>query len=120
MSSSVQILALAMLGLAGCATGPERAAPSTKGCAEAVVRQLPPGLDDAEQHCLASALIARQCSSFEAVIVGTGKEARDAVGVGDASRRDLDANRVGRECAARGGAAPGELLECCRAALMPQ
>lgn len=111
-----RMLAVAAVALAGCASTGERAAPSTAGCAAAVVRQLPPGLNDAEQHCLASGLIVRQCSSFEAVIAGTGKEVGDAMGSGGASRGDLDANRIGRECAVR-GTAPNELLECCREAL---
>lgn len=102
-----------MLGLPGCAAGPERPAPSTVGCAEAVVAALPPGLDDPAKHCLASAGIALQCSPFEAWLAGWGKESRDALGGGDASREDLVANRIGRRCASSGGDAAA-LLECCR------
>jgi len=104
---------LTVLGLSGCAAGPERPAASTVGCAQAVVAGLPPGLDDREKHCLASAGIALQCSGFEAWLAGWGKEARDALGGGDASREDVDANRIGRRCATapRDAAA---LLDCCR------
>ena len=105
-----------LLLLAGCATGPERPATSTVGCARAVVAELPPGLSDLEKHCLASAGIARRCSPSEAWLAGWGKELQDALGGGDASRRDLDANRLGRQCAAEHGAAE-DLADCCRRAL---
>lgn len=108
--------AAALLLLAGCATGPERPAASTLGCAKAVVSALPPGLSDLEQHCLASAGIARRCSPSEAWLAGWGKELQDALGGGDASRRDLVANRYGRQCAAEHGA-PEALADCCRRAL---
>ena len=110
---TIRAACLAMLALSGCAASPERPAPSTLGCAEAVVAALPPGLDDLEKHCLASAHIALQCSPFEAWLAGWGKEAQDALGGGDASREDVEANRIGRRCAnGAGGTAP--LLECCR------
>lgn len=104
---------LVIVGLSGCAASPERPAASTVGCAEAVVAGLPPGLDDREKHCLGSAGIVLQCSRFEAWLAGWGKEAGDALGGGDASREDVDANRIGRRCAdsARDAAA---LLDCCR------
>lgn len=102
-----------MLGLSGCAASPERPAASTVGCAEAVVAGLPPGLDDLEKHCLASAGIALQCSGFEAWLAGWGKEARDALGGGDASREDVEANRIGRGCA-NDASDTATLLECCR------
>jgi hypothetical protein len=105
-----------LLLLAGCATGPERPAASTVGCAQAVVATLPPGLNDLEKHCLASAGIAQRCSPSEAWFAGWGKELQDALGGGDASRRDLDANRLGRQCAAD-HAAPEALADCCRRAL---
>jgi len=105
-----------VLGLAGCATGQQRPAASSVSCARAVVAELPPGLNDLEKHCVASAGIARQCSRFEAWLAGWGKEVQDAFAGGDASREDLDADRIGRHCAsAPGGAAA--LLECCRQAL---
>ena len=115
MKSNLAIHAacLATLGLPGCAASPERPAASTVGCAEAVVVALPPGLDDLEKHCLASAGIALQCSRFEAWLAGWGKEARDAMGGGDASREDIEANRTGRRCAAEAGD-PESLLDCCR------
>jgi hypothetical protein len=105
-----------LLCLAGCASGPQRPATSSVGCAQAVVARLPPGLTDAELHCVASAGIARQCSPLEAWLAGWGKEARDALGGGDASREDLDANRIGRRCAP-GPGGPDALIECCRQAL---
>ena len=106
----------ALLLLAGCATGPERPASSTVGCSRAVVAALPPGLNDLEKHCLASAGIAQRCSPSEAWLAGWGKELQDALGGGDASRRDLDANRHGRQCAAE-HEAPEALADCCRRAL---
>lgn len=104
---------LTVLGLSGCAAGPGRPAVSTVGCAEAVVAALPPGLDDREKHCLASAGIVLHCSRLESWLAGWGKEAGDALGGGDASRGDVDANRIGRRCAdsTRDAAA---LLDCCR------
>jgi hypothetical protein len=104
---------VAAIGLSGCAASPERTAPSTVGCAGAVVAALPPGLDDPEKHCLASAGIALQCSRFEAWLAGWGKEARDALGGGDASLDDLESDRIGRRCARDAGASES-LLECCR------
>jgi hypothetical protein len=99
--------------LVGCASAPERPASSTLGCAKAVVATLPTGLTDPEKHCLGSAGIALQCSPFEAWLAGWGKEARDALGDGDAAREDLEANRLGRQCAEKPGDAGG-MLECCR------
>jgi hypothetical protein len=113
---AIHAACLAALGLAGCAASPERPAASTVGCAEAVVAALPPGLDDLEKHCVASAGIALRCSRFEAWLAGWGKEARDAMGGGDASNEDVEANRLGRRCA--GGADDTDdtaaLLACCR------
>jgi hypothetical protein len=109
---------LAALLLAGCAASPERPAASTVGCAEAVVAALPTGLDDLQKHCLASAGITLQCSRFEAWLAGWGKEARDAMGGGDASREDVLANRIGRGCAVIGRDTDA-LLDCCRQGLDP-
>jgi hypothetical protein len=110
---------LAALGLAGCAASPERPAQSTVGCAQAVVAAMPPDLNDPERHCLASAGIAVRCSQFEAWLAGWGKEAGDALGGGDASREDVEANRIGRRCADNAGETvdTGVLLECCRRGL---
>jgi hypothetical protein len=101
-----------LLVLAGCSTSPQRPAASTAGCARAVVEQLPPGLDDREKHCVASAEIARRCSAFESWLTGWGKEARDLFGHGDPSLEDLRADRAGRRCASVAGG-PGTVLECC-------
>lgn len=120
MNAQLALLAActATLGLAGCAATPERPAVSTVGCAEAVVAELPAGLDDSEKHCLASAGIALRCSRVEAWLTGWGKEARDALGGGDASGDDVVANRIGRRCAA-GARDTDVLLDCCRQALSP-
>ena len=116
LKHSIRASCLAVLGIAGCAASPERPAPSTVGCAEAVVAALPPGLDDPGKHCLASAGIALQCSRLEAWLAGWGKEVGDAFGGGDPSSEDLDANRIGRRCAKGAGETvdTGALLECCR------
>ena len=111
--NAMHAVCLTVLGLSGCAAGPERPAASTFGCARAVVAAVPPGLDDLEKHCLASAGITLQCSGFEAWLAGWGKEARDALGGGDASREDVDANRIGRHCA-NGAGDTAALLDCCR------
>ena len=57
-----------------------------------------------------------RCSRFEAWLAGFGKEIRDAVGDGDASWQDLDADRIGRRCAATHDG-PDAQIECCRQAL---
>lgn len=105
-----------LLCIAGCASTPQRAAPSAVGCAEAVLATLPAGLTDPEKHCVASAGIAMHCSRFEAWLAGYGKEIRDAFGDGDASWADLHADRIGRRCAATQDR-PDALIECCRQAL---
>ena len=105
-----------LLGLAGCASPPERAAPSSVGCAKAVVAALPAGLTDSEKHCVASAGITKRCSQFEAWLAGWGKETEDAFGHGDASWEDLDADRMGRRCASTHDE-PDALIKCCRQAL---
>jgi hypothetical protein len=117
VAARVVIPVLALLAmLAGCAANPERPAASSVGCAQSVVAGLPPGLDDAEKHCLASAGIARGCSTFEAWLAGMGKEVGDLFDDGDASMEDLHANALGRRCAASPGG-PDALLECCRLGL---
>ena len=105
-----------LLGLAGCASPPERAAQSSVGCAKAVVAALPAELTDPERHCVASAGIALRCSRFEAWLAGWGKEIEDTFGHGDASLEDLDADRMGRRCASTHHE-PYALIECCRQAL---
>jgi hypothetical protein len=110
--ASVAVVLLALAG-AGCAGNPERPTASSLECARAVVAALPPGLSDPEQHCLASAGIARQCSPFEAWLAGWGKELRDVFDGGDASVEDLADDRRGRRCAAQSGD-PDALLQCCR------
>jgi hypothetical protein len=82
---------------------------------QAVVAALPPGLSDPEKHCLASANIARRCSRFEAWLAAWGKEARDALGAGDAAAEDIVADRLGRQCASRPGG-DEVVLACCRRA----
>ena len=116
MKLAIRAACVMVVCLAGCAASPERPAVSTVGCAEAVVDRLPPGLSDPEKHCLASAGIASQCSRFEAWLAGWGKETRDALGSGDASREDLEADRLGRRCAS-GPDASESVLDCCRRAL---
>jgi hypothetical protein len=105
-----------LMASSACTTQHARPAPSTVGCAEAVVAQLPPALTDPEKHCLASALMVQQCSRAEAWLAGWGKEAADALGAGDADWDDLRADRLGRDCAAVEDDA-GQLLACCRSAL---
>ncbi len=75
-------------------------------------------MPDKHAHCLASAKITLQCGARYARFAGAGKEWLDALGGGDASRTDLAANGVGRECAtaasARGATSDEALLTCCR------
>jgi hypothetical protein len=61
--------------LAGCTSTPERAAPSTVGCVNAVVATLPAGLTDPEKHCVASAGFDRMLPTTRPGALG------DAVGV---------------------------------------
>jgi hypothetical protein len=109
-------MACLLLGLAGCASTPERAAQSSVGCAKSVVAALPAGLTDPEKHCVTSAGIAQRCSPFEAWLAGWGKEIQDTFGHGDASWEDLGSDRMGRRCASTHDE-PEALLECCRQAL---
>ena len=105
-------LTLVVVALSGCAGNPQRPAPSTLDCAQAVVAQLPAGLTDPGKHCLASAGIAQQCSVFEAWLAGWGKEMRDAFDDGDASFADLEDDRRGRDCARRSDD-PDAWRRCC-------
>ena len=79
----------------------------------ALRERLPAGLDDRLAHCVASGLILRHCSASEALLAGWGKELRDLVGAGNAQRRDLAANRRGRDCA-RSVDSDQALIDCCR------
>jgi hypothetical protein len=106
-----------LLGLSACTSTPDRPADSTLGCASAVVALLPAGLNDPEKHCVASAGITRRCSRLEAWLAGWGKEVDDALGHGDASWKDLSADRAGRRCASAVHEDIDALVECCRAAL---
>lgn len=82
------------------------------GCIERVVAtRVPADLPDKRAHCLAGAWIARQCSVAEAQLAAAGKEVRDALGAGDADRRDWEAARAGIDCAHR--VAAGEGFEAC-------
>lgn len=109
---SATTLALVVIALSGCAGSPQRPSPSTVGCAQSVVAQLPAGLTDPQKHCLASAGIAHRCSAFEAWLAGWGKEMQDAFGSGDASFADLQDNRRGRDCARRSDD-PDAWRQCC-------
>jgi hypothetical protein len=62
-------------------------------------------MNDKLAHCLASAKITLACGARYARFAGVGKEWLDALGAGDASREDLRANGLGRECAAKARAA---------------
>jgi hypothetical protein len=86
--------------LAACTSSPNRPAKSSYGCMVAVRDSLPGGLFDKRAHCLASALIAQQCSVAEAYLAGAGKEIRDMfVPDADAEWADWKADRVGIACA---------------------
>lgn len=107
---------LTTLLLAACTSMAQRPATSTLGCAQAVVRsRVPPDLPDKATHCVAVALIARNCSHPEAVLVAIGKEFQDLMGAGEAEWADLQADRAGLRCASQSGddTAVGE---CCRLA----
>ena len=110
------IAALAALGSCGCASlpgAPPRLAPSTLGCIRATVTaKVPERLGDTLQHCLAAGMIARYCSVGEARLASWGKEAADALGRGNAERRDLDADRAGIRCA-RTARDDAGLRACC-------
>jgi len=65
----------------------------------AVRDSLPPNLFDKRAHCLASALIAQQCSLIEAYLAGAGKEIRDIFSPNDTAEwADWKADRVGIAC----------------------
>lgn len=92
------VLILLCLAVAGCATMP-RAPAGT--CLQRTVDALDlGGLPDGRKHCVASAAIARQCGRGTAWLAGFAKELSDLLGRGDFERRDLEADRAGRACAA--------------------
>jgi hypothetical protein len=85
-------------------------------------------MNDKQAHCLASAKITLACGARYARFAGVGKEWLDALGMGDASREDLRANGLGRECAAKtrpagedatsnGTPSDAALTACCEDAL---
>lgn len=121
-ASRVALATLAAL-LAGCASlpqAPPRLAGTPLACMRATVAaKVPAGLYDKLAHCLAGGMIARYCSVGEAKLASWGKEARDAVGSGDADRRDLDADYFGIECA-RTATDDEALRRCCEARYPPR
>ncbi|HWK50999.1 MAG TPA: hypothetical protein VNR40_13995 [Steroidobacter sp.] len=110
------IVAGALLALAACASVPNRpprAAKSSYGCMQTVVKErVPANLPDKRQHCLAGGLIARYCSGTEAYMAGAGKELKDLLGGGDPEWADWRADRVGIACA-RSASDDDELARCC-------
>lgn len=116
MSIRRLLLALTLIGLAGCATipnRPPRLAKSSYGCMESVVQEkVPSNVPDKRQHCLAAGLIARYCSGSEAYMAGAGKELKDLLGGGDAEWGDWRADRAGIACA-RSASGDSELAKCC-------
>lgn len=76
------------------------------------ILSLPAEMNDAQKHCVASALIARQCSVAEAAMAGIGKELKDAVTAGDASWADWRSDRKGMRCA-RNAQDEESLRSCC-------
>jgi hypothetical protein len=77
-----------------------------------VAEKVPTNLGDKHRHCLAAGMIARYCSPSEAKIASWGKEFDDALGGGDADRRDLEADYVGIGCA-RAARDDEALRRCC-------
>jgi len=104
------------LALAACSTlsGEPRAAPSTMGCAHAVVDSKVPAVrNDKVMHCMAAGMIARYCSVSEAYLASVGKEVRDIfTPSGDAEWADLRADSAGIRCA-RTGHTDADLATCC-------
>jgi len=100
--------------ISACTSVDIRPEPSTLGCGQAVVRQVPEELDDKQRHCVAAALIARQCSPLEATLLALAKEARDLFGRGDAEWADWQADRTGIRCASALGQ---DVAACCAKAL---
>lgn len=106
----IAMLVLCCFLLGGCSANPRA---SDSSCMQQAVDAIAlDGLPDLRKHCLAAGAITRRCGSFDAVAAGYAKEISDAFGPGDASRRDLAANRAGRQCAQR-SADVRQLAECC-------
>lgn len=108
------LLLLNALLLTACTVVPTRPAPSSYGCMLAARAQVPQDVGDKQQHCVASALIAQQCSVSEAYFAGVGKELRDLFGSGDAEWADWQADRAGVRCA-RSYANVQDIGTCCAA-----
>ena len=108
----IVLLSLALCGLAGCATPPERPAVSSYGCMVVVRDSLPPQPYDKRAHCLTAGRIAQRCSVFEADLAGLGKEVSDMFTHGDPSWADWRADRAGIRCAQH-GRDPQALAQCC-------
>ncbi len=100
--------------ISACTSADLRPAQSTLGCGQAVVTQVPLELDDKQRHCVAAALIARQCSPLEATLLALAKETRDLFGSGAAEWADWRADRIGLRCAAGVGQ---DVAACCAKAL---
>jgi hypothetical protein len=118
VSRMVAVL-LVVANLTACASvanRPPRAARSSYGCMEAVIKEkLPADLPDKRAHCIASGLISRYCSITEAYLAGAGKEMRDLVSRGDSAEwKDWQADRIGIECA-RETADDAAVAQCCSA-----
>ena len=64
------------------------------------------------KHCVASALIARQCSVAEAALAGMGKELKDVFTAGNSSWADWRYDRKGMRCARHAGE-ENSLSSCC-------
>lgn len=77
-----------------------------------VAAKVPPESNDKHRHCLAAGMIARYCSPAEAKLAAWGKEFDDALGAGDADRRDLEADYTGIGCA-RAASDDATLQQCC-------
>src|ERR1044072_7923210 len=102
--SRIVAVLLVMANLTACASiadRPQRLAPSSYGCMEAVLKEkLPADLPDKRTHCIAGGLMSRYCSIAEAYLAGAGKEVRDLLSRGDTAEwKDWQADRVGIECA---------------------
>jgi len=109
----VLLLLVVVTACGGIPQRPPRLEGSSNECMAAVLSQkLPANLPDEHAHCVASGLIARYCSVFEAHLAGIGKEFRDLFTRGDASWADWRADRLGVGCARR---APDDeaLAACC-------
>ncbi len=105
------LLLLLMVLLTACTSVHPRAVSSSLDCMRAARAQLPAALTDKQQHCLASAYIARQCSVTEAYLAGMGKEVQDLFGAGDADWADWRADRQGIACRSAGDV--NAVLSCC-------